>query len=103
MNGDTPFDRGAGEAGSPVALPERLSPLIETLAERVHDVWARRRLDEGWTHGPRRDDDARTHPSLVPYGELPESEKEYDRRTALETIRAILELGYRLIPPDDAG
>ena len=39
---------------------------------------------------------AKTHPDLVPYAELAESEKDYDRKTAVETLRAILKLGYRI-------
>ncbi|MEK7408111.1 MAG: RyR domain-containing protein [Acidobacteriota bacterium] len=81
---------------SEVALPEELLALTERLAESAHDHWAQRRLAEGWTYGPRRDDAAKHHPDLVPYRELPESEKEYDRRAALETLKAILALGYRI-------
>jgi hypothetical protein len=69
---------------------------MEAVAERVHDSWMEGRRMEGWTYGPRRDDDARTHPGLVPYSELPESEKEYDRRTAVAAILAIVALGYRI-------
>ncbi len=81
---------------SEVALPEELLALTERLAESAHDHWAERRLAEGWTYGPRRDDAAKQHPDLVPYGELPESEKEYDRQAAMETLQAILALGYRI-------
>jgi hypothetical protein len=84
-------------------LPDALAPLIEQVAERVHDAWARRRLDEGWTHGPERDDAAKTHPGLVPYDALPEAEKAYDRATARATLRAVLAAGYRLVPPGDAA
>jgi ryanodine receptor 2 len=84
---------------SNVTLPEGLGSLIERLAENTHDVWAAQRLADGWTHGPDRDDAAKKHPCLVPYGELPEAEKEYDRRTAAETLKAILTLGYRIAPP----
>jgi ryanodine receptor 2 len=78
-----------------VLLPELLA-LTERLAENTHDIWAARRMAEGWTYGPKRDDVAKKHPDLVPYGELPESEKEYDRSTAMETLKAIVALGYRL-------
>lgn len=81
---------------SAVELPPHLVVLTERLAESTHDHWASQRLADGWTLGPRRDDEAKTHPCLVPYDELPESEKEYDRRTALETLKAILALGYRI-------
>jgi hypothetical protein len=82
-----------------VRLPAPLEALIERLAENNHDVWARQRLADGWTHGPARDDAGKRHPGLVPYGELPESEKEYDRRTVIETLKAIVALGYRIEPP----
>lgn len=80
-----------------ILSPELLS-LTERLAEHVHDTWARGRLDEGWTYGPVRDDRAKTTPCLVPYGELSEAEREYDRRTALQTLRLIIKLGYRIEP-----
>lgn len=81
---------------SGVALPPSLAALLERLAENTHDVWAATRLAQGWTHGPARDDAAKRHPCLVPYAELPEAEKEYDRRTTAETLKAILALGYRI-------
>jgi RyR domain len=82
-----------------VVLPAALLDLTERLAENTHDVWARLRLAEGWTYGPRRDDVAKTHPGMVPYSELSESEKDYDRGTAMETLKAILVLGYQIVPP----
>lgn len=71
---------------------------MERLAENAHDRWALRRLADGWRHGPARDDVARTHPLLIPYADLPEDEKDYDRDLAVETIRAVLSLGYRISP-----
>jgi RyR domain len=81
---------------SDVKLPESLEALTERLAENAHDNWALERLSQGWRWGASRDDRARTHPDLVPYAELAESEKDYDRKTAIETLRAILKLGYRI-------
>jgi ryanodine receptor 2 len=81
---------------SKVELSEHLLQLTEQLAENAHDNWAKRRLSEGWTWGPVRDDAAKKHPDLVPYAELSESEKHYDRDTAMETLRAIIALGYRI-------
>jgi hypothetical protein len=88
---------------SDVALPDGLSVLTERLAEHVHDTWARRRMAEGWTHGPTRDDDAKTHPGLVPYDALPEAEKTYDRQTALETLKALRVLGHDIVPSKPAA
>lgn len=84
---------------SSIELPASLQALLERLAENAHDVWAATRIQQGWTFGPSRNDDARKHPCLVPYDQLPESEKEYDRKTAGETLKAILKLGYRIEEP----
>lgn len=77
-----------------VKLPDELLPLIEEMAENVHEVWAKNRIADGWSYGPVRDDAAKHHPCLVPYNELPEEEKEYDRATSQETLKLILKLGY---------
>ena len=79
-----------------VRLPDSITELIERLAENSHDIWAQQRIADGWTYGPQRDDPAKKHPDLVPYDQLPESEKEYDRSTAMQTLRAIVALGYRI-------
>ena len=79
-----------------VALSEELLQLTEKIAENVHEVWAACRLAEGWTYGEKRDDALKQTPCLVPYGELPEPEKEYDRKTALETLKLVIALGYRI-------
>ncbi len=77
--------------------------LVEALAAGVHEEWMRGRLQEGWVLGPRRDDRLKTHPCLVPYEELPESEKEYDRRTALKTLETICRLGFRIVRDQKEG
>ena len=81
---------------SDVQLPEELLELTEQLAENVHDIWALNRMAEGWTYGIKREEARKETPCLVPYQELPESEKEYDRNTALETLKLILKLGYEI-------
>jgi len=75
------------------ALANRLT---ELLARNNHDIWAQKRLAEGWTCGPRNDA-LKQNPCLVPYEELPESEKEYDRQTAIQTLKTIVALGYRIV------
>jgi hypothetical protein len=77
-----------------VELDSALLDLVEQLAEHAHEVWAQQRILDGWSYGPERCDKSLTHPCLVPYGDLPESEKTYDRNAALGTIRALLALGY---------
>lgn len=79
-----------------VKLPEQLYKLVEILAKDVHDTWAAHRFADGWTYGPQRDDTHRTHPCLVPYEELPETEREYDRATAIHTLKLITKLGFTI-------
>jgi RyR domain len=81
---------------SEVKLTKDILELTERLAENSHAVWARQRLADGWRYGPRRDDARKEHPSLIPYAELSESEKQYDRNAALETLKAVIALGYKL-------
>ena len=79
-----------------VILSEDLLKLTEDIAANVHDVWAEGRIAEGWTLGEVKDAEKKTTPLLIPYDELPESEKEYDRNTALETLKLIIKMGYRI-------
>lgn len=82
-----------------VELPAELNELTELLAENAHELWAAERIAQGWSYGPQRDDERKLHPCLVPYDELPENERTFDRVTALGTLKAILALGYRILPP----
>ena len=92
MNNYTPKPIDTSE----VVLSDELLDLTERLAENTHEIWAQQRMSEGWTWGPGRDDRAKKHPDLIPYRDLSESEKEYDRMTAIETLKVIVGLGYRI-------
>ena len=81
---------------SNVMLPVELNQLVETMSKNVHEVWASGRLKDGWTYGEERSDVEKKHPCLVPYEELSESEKEYDRNTSIETLKLILKLGFKI-------
>ena len=81
---------------SKVALPEELMGLTEQIAENVHDNWALGRIADGWVYGETRNDQKKTTPCLVPYDELSDEEKEYDRVTALQTLKLIVALGYKI-------
>src|SRR5579862_8769074 len=84
---------------SGVQLEPLLMDLQEQLAQNAHEVWAQQRIADGWTPGPRRDDARKEHPCLVPYAQLPESEKAYDRAVVRSVLTGILALGYTLQPP----
>lgn len=79
-----------------VDLPKGLESLVEEMSKNVHEVWAQTRISQGWTYGEERNDTEKKHPCLVPYEELSEEEKEYDRNTSVETIKLILKLGFKI-------
>jgi hypothetical protein len=81
---------------SGIELPAELMDLAETIARNVHDVWAKSRINEGWTYGEQRNDEKRQTPCLVDYNDLSEEEKAYDRNTSLETLRLITKLGFKI-------
>lgn len=81
---------------SDVVLPEDLVPLVEKMAKNVHEVWALGRISQGWKYGDVRNDELKQHPCLIPYEELPEEEKDYDRNTALETLKLITKSGFSI-------
>ena len=81
---------------SDVIVPEELMGLVEEMSRNVHEVWAKSRMEQGWSWGPQRDDELKTHPDLVPYDELTEEEKDYDRDTSMQTIKLILKLGFNI-------
>ncbi len=82
---------------SDIQLSEELNVLIEQMAKNVHEVWAQSRIEQGWTYGNERSDALKQHPCLIPYEELPEVEKAYDRDTALGTLKLISKLGFKII------
>ena len=79
-----------------VKLPEELEQLVEQMSKNVHEVWAETRIKQGWKYGEQRNDELKTHPCLVPYEELPEEEKEYDRNTSIGTLKLIMKLGFKI-------
>lgn len=79
-----------------VVLSEELLKLTEKLAENVHEVWADCRMKDGWKYGIARNDAKKETPCLVPYSDLTESEKNYDKNIASQTLKLILKLGYTI-------
>lgn len=83
-----------------IELPVVLLELTERIAENVHEVWSPARIAAGWSYGKTRNDALKQHPCLVPYNELPESEKEYDRNTAMGTLKLIKKIGFKITKED---
>jgi len=81
---------------SDVQLPDGLMELREEIAKNAHEVWAQNRMNEGWTYGPVRNDALKQHPDLVSYEDLTDGEREYDRATAMNSIKLLIKLGYKI-------
>lgn len=81
---------------SDIQLSPELIELSEIIARDVHDTWALGRMREGWIYGPILDNQLKTHPCLVPYEELPETEKDYDRNTATATLQFVIAAGFEI-------
>ena len=81
---------------SDIQLPKELNELVEQMAKNVHEVWAQTRISQGWTYGAERNDTLKQHPCLVPYEDLPEEERVYDRNTAISTLKLITKLGFKI-------
>ncbi len=81
---------------SAIELTANQAQLIESLAANVHEVWAQKRIEDGWRYGPSRNDDLKTHPGLVPYAALSGSEKDYNRVMVEQVVRAAVALGYTI-------
>lgn len=79
-----------------VLLPQDVLEIGELLAKNTHDTWAAQRLADGWRYGEQRDDAKKLHPCLIPYEELPEEEKEYDRKTATEALKLLVAMGFTI-------
>lgn len=78
-------------------LPAEITGLMEKLAENIHEIWAWQKMKEGWTFGETLDRNSKEHPSLKPYSELDESQKAYDRNTAMATMGFVLDEGYSIV------
>ena len=81
---------------SKIELSSDLLELTEILAKNTHEVWATQRLAQGWKYGAERNDTEKLHPYLVAYEDLPEIEKDYDRKTAIETLKVIKKIGFEI-------
>ena len=86
---------------SNIILPASILEASERLAENTHEVWAAQRISEGWKYGLERNEKNKTHPCLVPYSELPDAEKEYDRNTSIEALKVLLALGYEILKKEE--
>jgi serine phosphatase RsbU (regulator of sigma subunit) len=71
---------------------------VETMAIVEHLRWSWEKRLNGWLPGSPRDDVNKIHPSLVPYDQLSESEKEKDRELVRLIPSFLLDINYEVFP-----
>jgi len=71
---------------------------IETMARVEHLRWSWEKRLNGWTVGIKRDERKKTHPSLMPYAELSEDEKEKDRELVRLIPALLQDIRYEAYP-----
>uniref|UniRef100_W5KV56 Ryanodine receptor 2b (cardiac) n=1 Tax=Astyanax mexicanus TaxID=7994 RepID=W5KV56_ASTMX len=81
---------------SQLVLPPQLELIRERLAENLHELWLLDKIEQGWTHGPVRDDSKKVHPGLAEFSKLPEQERQSNLQAAENTIRTLLALGAHI-------
>ena len=79
--------------------------LIELLSEKVHNAWMKEKEAQGFSYGKDYDKEKKKHPDMLPYNELKEEVKEYDRATVRAVLQAQKELqskyNYNNLKPFD--
>ena len=84
---------GSSEADTRQAIEQNL----ELLAEGEHDGWVESRQRNGWEKGEPRNTDRRIHNRLVPYDQLPESEKQKDREAVKHYMEIVATAKYQIV------
>ncbi|KAL3320659.1 Ryanodine receptor 3 [Cichlidogyrus casuarinus] len=83
---------------SQVRLNQKLENLVSQLAENTHNMWARDRINQGWTYGLTEDTTNKRSPHLVPFLEVDEFIQQSNRETSLETVKTLLAYGFTIDP-----
>jgi len=99
----------AGLALLPAPLPDGDAPAfafsddeVEELARAEHDRWERNLRGQGWRFGPVKDAELKLHPSLVPWSELSEDERDTDREPVRALPEMLARLGFAIVRSEDA-
>lgn len=72
------------------------SDQIQFMAQLEHAQWCQWRREAGWQYAPKRDDELKLHPDLVPWKDLPDIEKKKNE-DYISTLPALLaELGFQI-------
>ena len=87
---------GKASSGELASVEQILKANLEMLARMEHDGWTDEKKRQGWAFGKTRVDEELKHPLLIPYGDLPEREKEKDRDNIRQFPARVAGNGYKI-------
>lgn len=69
--------------------------------ENQHESWMKERLNAGWVLGPEKDVDKKVSPWLVPYADLPASQKakDYLFQAVVHSLKPFISVAMRTPTP----
>jgi len=70
--------------------------LLDLLARLEHDRWSREKIDAGWRYAPRREPQDRIHECLIPWDEMPDDLRQYDRQYVQNLPELLFKTGYAI-------
>ncbi len=76
---------------------EETPDIVESLAIIEHDRWWAHMVLSGWKYGKVRDDNKKIHPYLIPYEELTNKIKQYDRDTVINMPKLLEKIGQKIV------
>jgi len=88
---------GLALSNDPTKPETGLPANLEPMAEAEHNGWMAQRAQAGWSWAATRDDAAKHHPSMLPYVQLSEQEKEKDRSNIRHYPEFAARAGYRIV------
>jgi len=88
-------------AGIPAITIDPADPSVEDLAKSEHQRWYESKIKTGWKYGDPRDDAKKLHPSILPWEEISEGEREKDRMMVREIPDIVAAAGMTLARCDD--
>ena len=86
-------------SSSPVPDAVDVAAVAEQLARGSHEGWLRERLAAGWSRGDTIDEPNKRHPALVPYAELPDTERVRLQQMAVASASALASMGHAITAP----
>ena len=84
---------------TPAHLPREYEQPVDMVASCCHTLWARRKLDAGWSFAHHTDESEMRHNCLVPYEYLAIAERQSLKKSVSTVLKVLLWCGFKMRPP----